>query len=474
MEEEWTTVIRRRPRNVESQKAEDGEDGGLSKSARQRARKKRLAAERAAAGLQSTHDATPVAPVIAVTTKTPQAAPATSETSRSQTQVKTTASKPKSKAASTSKKTAPPATRSAIKPVAVTAKDPSVVKEDAAGMAQLWHEFWAWLLRILSTIFGKKTTLTTTVTSKSATPAPAAASGGKVASTKPSPSIGSTAPSAPAANTAKPAPSAQLTKVAEPAAENKHEKKPHAPAAPVKKEPSSSAATPQETKPAPPPETSQHPSRDKPTPLQRRSQHPLQRQTEKQKAGSSSVRWGLMATWQVHIGSSSRWRGAFSTWHTDRVEGLVICPFTGHVVSASRDCTLRMWDAKSGKQMSRYYTYDSLATLCADWDAKTVATGTKSGHITAWLYETGKKVGIFKGHTEEVTTLCTGEVGGRAMWISGSADATVRIWDARTASSSGHAGMFLGCRRRVNSVACHGHLLWAGDISGSVKVILCS
>eukprot|EP00854_Cymbomonas_tetramitiformis_P009213 gene9213-10919_t len=184
--------------------------------------------------------------------------------------------------------------------------------------------------------------------------------------------------------------------------------------------------------------------------------------------------------------------------HTDRVEGLVICPFTGHVVSASRDCTLRMWDAKSGKQMSRYYTYDSLATLCADWDAKTVATGTKSGHITAWcalaffhpglnsrsrlptrnqdlyggvalcladrLYETGKKVGIFKGHTEEVTTLCTGEVGGRAMWISGSADATVRIWDARTASSSGHAGMFLG-----NSVACHGHLLWAGDISGSVK-----
>jgi hypothetical protein len=69
------------------------------------------------------------------------------------------------------------------------------------------------------------------------------------------------------------------------------------------------------------------------------------------------------------------------------------------VVSASRDCTLRVWDAGSGKQLSSVYTYDSLACMAADWASQTVATGLRS---SIFCHFQGTFRGTFRAHAGNI------------------------------------------------------------------------
>ena len=87
-----------------------------------------------------------------------------------------------------------------------------------------------------------------------------------------------------------------------------------------------------------------------------------------------------------------------------------------------------------------------------------------------WDAEKGSKKCTLRGHDGEVTSMCTYDwsEGGATLYVSGGADGTVRVWDARqhvaVATMTEH-------RRRVYAV-CPGPkgIIFAGDFSSNVKV----
>jgi WD40 repeat protein len=75
-----------------------------------------------------------------------------------------------------------------------------------------------------------------------------------------------------------------------------------------------------------------------------------------------------------------------------------------------------------------------------------VVSGSDDITVRVWDAATGTPVGgPFTGHTRGVSAVALGQVGGRAVIISGSYDRTVRVWDAATGAPvgdpfTGHTG----------------------------------
>jgi WD40 repeat protein/copper chaperone CopZ len=101
------------------------------------------------------------------------------------------------------------------------------------------------------------------------------------------------------------------------------------------------------------------------------------------------------------------------------------------IVSASKDGTLRLWNAQNG-QLIRDMTepYTSLLKVRFSPDGRTIATIARDKAIRLWDSQTGQKLTALLGHTQEVTSIAFSSDG---QWIvSGSMDNTVKIWRANT------------------------------------------
>ena len=184
------------------------------------------------------------------------------------------------------------------------------------------------------------------------------------------------------------------------------------------------------------------------------------------------------------------WDGTLRTWkwdptkglsgglpmtgqHNDNVEFLSVDAREDHerlAISGGRDCTVRIWDVAKRSQRSRIYAFENIASGCVDWESQTVAVGSRGGAVMLWDAEKGSKKCTLRGHDGEVTSMCTYDwsEGGATLYVSGGADGTVRVWDARqhvaVATMTEH-------RRRVYAV-CPGPkgIIFAGDFSSNVKV----
>lgn len=49
--------------------------------------------------------------------------------------------------------------------------------------------------------------------------------------------------------------------------------------------------------------------------------------------------------------------------HTNSVTGLDVMPLSGHLVSCSLDCTIRIWDYKTGKVLEKFTHYEEFKCL---------------------------------------------------------------------------------------------------------------
>ena len=136
--------------------------------------------------------------------------------------------------------------------------------------------------------------------------------------------------------------------------------------------------------------------------------------------------------------------------HTEAVRFATFSPDSKYIVSASWDKTVRIWDVKTGKQIggpleghtgevnSTTFSPDSQYIVSASWD-KTVRI---------WDVKTGKQIGgPLVGHTEAVNS-ATFSPDGKYI-VSASDDKTVRIWDTKTGKQIG--GPLVGHTKAVNS-----------------------
>merc|ERR1711976_413335 len=137
-------------------------------------------------------------------------------------------------------------------------------------------------------------------------------------------------------------------------------------------------------------------------------------------------------------------------WATDRKEPLRI--FLGHqsdvecvewhpscnyVISGSEDCSLRLWDITTGHCVRVLIGLRSPVTgvsICPE--GKYVIACSQGGQILFWDVGEAKILGDLQGHLKSVWSLAFSN-GIPALLATGGEDCTVRIWDYKSAVSSG-------------------------------------
>ncbi len=173
-------------------------------------------------------------------------------------------------------------------------------------------------------------------------------------------------------------------------------------------------------------------------------------------------------------------RGRLSHWPScemviSNVGGLVqsvaFSPDGHHIVSGSRDRTIRVWDATTGETVAGPFTghTDSVQSVAFSPDGHYIVSGSRDRTIRVWNATTGETVaGPFTGHTDSVQSVAFSPDGHHI--VSGSFDGTIRVWNATTGDTV--AGPFTGHTGSVWSVAfsLDGHHIVSGSSDRSIRM----
>ena len=155
-------------------------------------------------------------------------------------------------------------------------------------------------------------------------------------------------------------------------------------------------------------------------------------------AKSSSVYenyWGRTRGLMNVKGSAMReWPSAsLAVWRTEsRVFSVAFSQDGTRIVSGSDDCTIRVWDARSGDTIAGPFQghTGSVTSVGFSQDGTRIVSGSDDHTIRVWDAHSGDTVaGPFQGHTGSVRSVGFSQDGTRI--VSGSGDCTIRVWDAQ-------------------------------------------
>ena len=138
------------------------------------------------------------------------------------------------------------------------------------------------------------------------------------------------------------------------------------------------------------------------------------------------------------------------------------------LVSASRDKTVRVWDAAAGALLITLAGHTERVNCAAfSPDGKTIASASDDGTIRIWNAETGALFKTLEGHTEEVNSAAYSPDGKTI--ASASDDGTIRIWNAETGALF---KTLKGHRWMVNSAAYSpdGKTIASGGVDEMVRI----
>lgn len=154
--------------------------------------------------------------------------------------------------------------------------------------------------------------------------------------------------------------------------------------------------------------------------------------------------------------------------HTERVVSCVLSPDGRRILSGSWDCTLRLWDAQTGRQLVVFEGHSGPVNTC-DFSAngEFVVSGSSDCTLNIWDPHTGMIDATLTGHRGSVLGCAISPASDRI--ASASADGTVRLWDAATAEP---VAVFRGHTAAVNSCdfSPDGSRLASGSSDGTLKI----
>mmetsp|Transcript_25747 Transcript_25747/g.38032 ORF Transcript_25747/g.38032 Transcript_25747/m.38032 type:complete len:357 (-) Transcript_25747:460-1530(-) len=114
------------------------------------------------------------------------------------------------------------------------------------------------------------------------------------------------------------------------------------------------------------------------------------------------------------------------------VVNAVDCVKEGHaplVISASDDCTARLWDARVRGDVSVFEHEFQVTSIAYSLDGNTVYTGGIDNCITSWDVRRKEKIMKMTGHKDTITSISLSPNGTHL--LSNSMDGTLQTWDVR-------------------------------------------
>jgi RNA polymerase sigma factor (sigma-70 family) len=142
-------------------------------------------------------------------------------------------------------------------------------------------------------------------------------------------------------------------------------------------------------------------------------------------------------------------------------EAVVFAAGGSQVISCGgeHDCTLRLWEAATGKEIWRRTLDQPLRCAAVSRDGRLLVTGGDDRAIRLWEPASGKEVGRFWGHQDTVSFVALAPDGNTV--ISGSRDGTLRLWD-RTTGKEIQRLRTAGCLVHSCALSRDGKVLAAG------------
>ena len=117
--------------------------------------------------------------------------------------------------------------------------------------------------------------------------------------------------------------------------------------------------------------------------------------------------------------------------HSSRVSSVAFSPDGSRIASGSYDHTIKIWDAKSGKEIRTLEGHSSrISSVAFSPDGSRIASGSDDQTVRIWDAKVGKEIRTLGGHSSGVFSVAFSPDGNRI--ASGSDDQTVRIWDAKS------------------------------------------
>jgi len=131
-----------------------------------------------------------------------------------------------------------------------------------------------------------------------------------------------------------------------------------------------------------------------------------------------------LKVWKLRDGTEER----TCSGHIDWIRGIAVTPDGQRAVSVSDDHTLRVWDITTGLEVRQIKIYfDVLTSLALTPDGRFAITVSHNRTLKVWNLEQGTEECTFKGHLGKVNSVAVSPDGRFA--FSASDDRTLKIWN---------------------------------------------
>ena len=154
--------------------------------------------------------------------------------------------------------------------------------------------------------------------------------------------------------------------------------------------------------------------------------------------------------------------------HTHMVFTVAFDPQGRTLASGSRDNTVKLWEAASGKLLHSLAGHaQAVWSVAFDPQGRTLASGSDDKTVKLWEATNGQLLHSLDGHTDSVHSVAF-DPQGRTL-VSGSRDKTVKLWEA---ASGQLLRSLVGHTDSIVSVAFdpQGHTLASGSYDNTVKL----
>jgi WD40 repeat protein len=133
--------------------------------------------------------------------------------------------------------------------------------------------------------------------------------------------------------------------------------------------------------------------------------------------------------------------------HRAQVKGVAVTPDGKRVVSASYDHTLKVWDLETGRVLHTLEGHSLLVyAVAVTPDGKRAVSASFDDTLKVWDLDTGRALYTLVGHSSTVERVVVTPDGKRA--VSASGDKTLKVWDLETGRAlltlEGHSAPVLG------------------------------